>query len=250
MWASSPHLRSKRNFAISGFPAAIALFETSQFGIGCFYETSCKFRQGNGAIAARWQAKAGVEPPFAGCGRPFSLKAVFHVKHGSWETTRIRFGKAGAHPQLALGIAIAPETLYFITTFQFLRQLRFFRFSLRFLLHFIVQFCYLLRKCGLLAHISPTFLKNCWIKKLFILPAARILQPLPASPKNFPFCAFLPLSAFPPHFLFPSHASCPFSSNASALYPLFIAKYLINPLRFSSKLLLSKRIFATFQRQS
>ncbi|MCI7494771.1 MAG: hypothetical protein MSA74_05095, partial [Ruminococcus sp.] len=26
------------------------------------------------------------------------------------ETNRIRFGKAGAHPQLALGIAIAPET--------------------------------------------------------------------------------------------------------------------------------------------
>ena len=40
-----------------------------------FYETSCKFRQGNGAIAARWQAKAGVEPPFAGCGRPFFLRA-------------------------------------------------------------------------------------------------------------------------------------------------------------------------------
>ena len=94
------------------------------------------------------------------------------------KTSRIRFGKAGAHPQLALGIAIAPETLYFITTFQFLRQLRFFRFSLRFLLHFIVQFCYLLRKCGLLAHTSPTFLKNCWIKKLFILPAARFLQPI------------------------------------------------------------------------
>jgi len=35
VWASSPHLRSK-------------------------------FRQGNGAIAACWQAKAGVEPPFAG----------------------------------------------------------------------------------------------------------------------------------------------------------------------------------------
>ena len=32
-------------------------------------------------------------------------------------TTRIRFSKAGAHPQLALGIAIAPETLSFITTF-------------------------------------------------------------------------------------------------------------------------------------
>ena len=25
----------------------------------------------------------------------------------------------------------------------------------------------LLRKCGLLAHTSPAFLKNCWIKKLF-----------------------------------------------------------------------------------
>ena len=39
------------------------------------------------------------------------------------------------------------------------------RFSPRFLLRFIVQF-HLLRKCGLLAHTSPAFLKNCWIKKL------------------------------------------------------------------------------------
>ena len=29
----------------------------------------------------------------------------------------IRFGKAGAHPQLALGIAIAPETFSLIATF-------------------------------------------------------------------------------------------------------------------------------------
>ena len=41
-----------------------------------FYATSYKFGQGNGAIAARWQAKAGVEPPFAGCERPFSLREV------------------------------------------------------------------------------------------------------------------------------------------------------------------------------
>ena len=33
------------------------------------------------------------------------------------KTTRIRFGKAGAHPQLAFGIAIAPETVSLITTF-------------------------------------------------------------------------------------------------------------------------------------
>ena len=47
----------------------------SQFD--CLCETSCKFGQGNGAIAARWQAKAGVEPPFAGCGRSVSLEASF-----------------------------------------------------------------------------------------------------------------------------------------------------------------------------
>ena len=41
----------------------------------------------------------------------------------------------------------------------------------------------LLRKCGLLAHTSPTFLKNCWIKKLFILSATRILQPIPHKTK-------------------------------------------------------------------
>ena len=94
---------------------------------------------------------------------------MFRVKHSEIaprETTRNRFGKAGAHPQLALGIAIAPETVALITTFQFLRQLRFFRFSLRFLFLFIVQFD-LLRKCGLLAHTSAAFLKNCCTEKLF-----------------------------------------------------------------------------------
>ena len=34
------------------------------------------------------------------------------------KTSCVWFGKAGAHPQLALGIAIAPETLYLITTFR------------------------------------------------------------------------------------------------------------------------------------
>ena len=105
------------------------------------------------------------------------------------KTTWIRFGKAGAHPQLALGIAIAPETLYFIITFQFLRQLRFFRFSLRFLLHFIVQFCYLLRKCGLLAHTSPTFLKNCWIKKL-LFACGSYLATTSSFPEKLSFLCF------------------------------------------------------------
>ncbi len=50
----------------SVFPVAIAFFKTVKFAIYDFYETSYKFGQGNGAIAARWQAKAGVETPFAG----------------------------------------------------------------------------------------------------------------------------------------------------------------------------------------
>ena len=40
----------------------------------------CKFRQGNGAIAARWQAKAGVEPPFAGRWKLFFLGARIFCK--------------------------------------------------------------------------------------------------------------------------------------------------------------------------
>ena len=53
--------------------------------------------------------------------RLFYFNAMFHVKHSEFvlrKTTRNQFGKAGAHPQLAFGIAIAPETLYFITTFR------------------------------------------------------------------------------------------------------------------------------------
>ena len=38
-------------------------------------------------------------------------------------TTRIRFGKAGAHPQLALGIAIAPETLSHIYNLSILKAI-------------------------------------------------------------------------------------------------------------------------------
>ncbi|MFR2438661.1 MAG: hypothetical protein ACLS8H_11670, partial [Ruminococcus sp.] len=40
------------------------------------------------------------------------------LRQYSWKTTRIRFGKAGAHPQLAFEIAIAPETLFHVTTFR------------------------------------------------------------------------------------------------------------------------------------
>ena len=66
VWASSPHLRSKLDFAIC-FPCCNCIFWSCQIQTKLNHENQgCKFRQGNGAIAARWQAKAGVEPPFAG----------------------------------------------------------------------------------------------------------------------------------------------------------------------------------------
>ena len=101
--------------------------------------------------------------------RLFYFNAMFHVKHSEFvlrKTTRNQFGKAGAHPQLAFGIAIAPETLYFITTFSLSRQLRFFRCFLDFCFILWCSFD-LLRKCGLLAHTSAAFLKNCCTEKFF-----------------------------------------------------------------------------------
>ena len=66
VWASSPHLRSKLYFAVC-FSCCNCIFWNCLIrSLIVFCEISCKFGQGNGAIAARWQAKVGVEPPFAG----------------------------------------------------------------------------------------------------------------------------------------------------------------------------------------
>ena len=45
------------------------------------------------------------------------------ISHVSRKTTQIRFGKAGAHPQLALGIAIAHETLFHHFSLSFLKAI-------------------------------------------------------------------------------------------------------------------------------
>ena len=63
--------------------------DNSELSTPC--EVSCKFRQGNGAIAACWQAKAGVEPPFAGWERPFYLRKLLlgkPIAYGSAESLR------------------------------------------------------------------------------------------------------------------------------------------------------------------
>ena len=75
------HICEANYFATSSPCCNCTFLKLSNSQFDCLCETSYKFGQGNGAIAARWQAKAGVEPPFAGCERPFSLRAGFSVKH-------------------------------------------------------------------------------------------------------------------------------------------------------------------------
>ena len=81
------------------------------------------------------------------------------------KTDCIRFGKYAS--LFAFGIAIAPETLFRITVFSLQRQLRFFQFALRFLFDFVVPFCYLLRKCGLLAHHLGSIFEKLLHRKTF-----------------------------------------------------------------------------------
>ena len=78
VWASSPHLRSKSKICNMVFLLQLHFLKLANSQLDCLCETSYKFGQGNGAIAARWQTKAGVNPPFAGRERPFSLR-IFHL---------------------------------------------------------------------------------------------------------------------------------------------------------------------------
>ena len=80
VWASSPHLRSKLDFA-NWFFCCNCIFWNCQIQIKLNDKNQgCKFEQGNRAIAARWQAKAGVEPPFAGRWKLFFLGARIFCK--------------------------------------------------------------------------------------------------------------------------------------------------------------------------
>ena len=99
-----------------------------------------------------------------------SCNEMFHGKHfeiASRETTRNRFGKAGAHPQLAWESQLPLKPCISLQPLDFIGNCDSLRFSPRFLLCFIVQF-HLLRKCGLLAHTSAAFLKNCCTEKLLV----------------------------------------------------------------------------------
>ena len=102
------------------------------------------------------------------------------------KTTRNRFGKAGAHPQLAWESQLPLKPCISLQPLDFKGNCD----SSDFLLDFcFVSRCSfnLLRKCGLLAHTSAAFLKNCCTEKLFIclrlVPSSQQYYPL-TSQKN------------------------------------------------------------------
>ena len=178
------------------FPAAIAFFEPFQFAIDYLYETSYKFGQGNGAIAARWQAKAGVEPPFAGRERPVFLREVSPRK-----TNCIRFGRIAslsAYVLFARGCLFLNYFSIFLR-FQFVRSFYVFGMANSCLL--LLDFNTISSKPLLRRAACPPFLKDALPFCPFgtfphtvgnhpprraeparpQLPAARILQPLSIS---------------------------------------------------------------------
>ena len=114
VWASSPHLRSKLNFATC-FLCCNCIFKSCPIQTKWNHENQgCKFRQGNGAIAACWQAKAGVDPPFAECYRSVSLRAFLHCF--MWnavlrKTICVRFGRIASLSAFVLFAGVALSEL-------------------------------------------------------------------------------------------------------------------------------------------
>ena len=99
------------------------------------------------------------------------------MKHSPWNTTRIRFGKAGAHPQLAWESQSPLKPYLSLQPSDFEGNCDSLRFSPRFLLQFhcAVRFAsqmWAARPC--LGSIFEKLLH----RKTFCLPAAWILQPI------------------------------------------------------------------------
>ena len=108
-----------------------------------------------------------------------SCNEMFHVKHSEIaprETTRNRFGKAGAHPQLALGIAIAPETLSHIYNLSILKAIAILPiFSQIFVVFHCAVLLFASQMWAARPHLGSIFEKLLH-RKTFYLPAAFIFE--------------------------------------------------------------------------
>ena len=109
-------------------------------------------------------------------GTPFCRmrKTVFPKRSSPRKTTRIRFGRAGAHPQLALGIAIAPETLSHIYNLSILKAIEILPiFSPIFVAFHSTVLLFAPQMWAARPHLGSIFEKLLH-RKTFQLPAARI----------------------------------------------------------------------------
>ena len=109
--------------------------------------------------------------PAARCLQSCDFDAMFHVKHCSSGRRSFASGKRRFHPCFCLPACCnCPVALSELATLMLMIQLC---LNLKVLKHAIAAgktYCKynLLRKCGLLAHTSAAFLKNCCTEKLFI----------------------------------------------------------------------------------
>ena len=149
---------------------------TSRCGLVRPASKSCRFSHHPLRVPNAWHGN------FAACGQRSGLLALnlanifeklldqktFWLPAARFrETTCVRFGKAGAHPQLAWESQLPLKPCLSLQPFDFEGNCD----SSDSLLDFCcVSLCsfYLLRKRGLLAHTSAAFLKNCCTEKLFI----------------------------------------------------------------------------------
>ena len=88
--------------------------------------------------------------------------------------SRIRFGKAGAHPQLAWESQLPLKACILIAASRLKRQLRFFRFPSRFLLQFYLKVRFAPQMWAARPHLASIF-EKLLDQKTFWLPAAHSL---------------------------------------------------------------------------
>ncbi len=107
----------------------------------------------------------------------FSCLRLVTENNSLRKTSTIRFGKAGAHPQLAWESQLPLKPCILIAASRLKRQLRFFRFPSRFLLQFYLKVRFAPQMWATRPHLASIF-EKLLEQKTFYLPAARILQPL------------------------------------------------------------------------
>ena len=106
VWASSPHLRSKLDLQ-QVFLMQLHFLKLTNSQLIIFIKQVTNSDKATGQLQHAGRQKQGWNPLLPDGSDRFPKEQILLRK-----TTCVQFGKAGAHPQLAFRIAIAPETLH------------------------------------------------------------------------------------------------------------------------------------------